>query len=653
MLRNCLFCLVSLNLFCFASLTAESFEGGEYALAGWSDNTGAKSWEFTTEDSSSGDYALTSSPEIAEGDIIVLEIEVTTNRIAFDFNPYFQPYDQAKFYIDGIYKGNLHFTSTGWRELEYNIDYQPHTFRWEVSRQGSYYPEENHFMLLDNIRFGYQLPGEGTKINPYLISSGDDFAYIYSEREHLSGNHFALAGDIDLTGFGHNSGEPEDETAEFYPLGYDSSCKFSGSFDGRGFKISSLTYHAEEYPFDRNKGIFGFIAEGGVVRNLHVSNFDIIGHYSLAGIAGTNEGAIYNCSVSGRIEASGQYGAAAAGIAADNSGTVRNCSADIEILSSYGAVGGIAAKNSGGKIQNCSAVNRITCSSGGVSGIAANLSSASGNGIISGCTANNIFLGSETKNGFYYGGICSTNNTGCSITGCLSTGSVYGNQYVGGITGKNKGEILCCESRADIFGGTYCGAAVGENDTNYDIAYCTASGDVLGWGEEIPANASGFCGLARDPIEQSFSCGFVSSAEGDSNYAFAYPWQSGLIIDCFYNYSTALAGERFANTSEEPSNAAYTLYSSTVTDSLKYINRGWNFDSMWEMGSDMPVLREDWPIFFADRNADMQTGMSDLDTFRQKWCASPTADNSWREGTDFNKDGDINNIDFAFMAKIW
>ena len=649
--------LLTCVIFCslaFSQLDVESFEPGNYNLRGWDANSGTKSWLFTQESSTDYSYSLKSDPSIADGDTIILELVFNTGRLSFDFSSHLQPYDNAVFYIDGQYSASLHYTSdTSWKNVVKYVTPGLHTFRWVVTRSYNEYPTKEHFLLLDNIRFGYELDGRGTKLNPYLVSSQDDFAYIHSEFANLSTCHFALTNNLNMLGYGHNSGEEGDNTIEFYSIGVDSNNRFEGVFDGRGHTISHLTYIADTYPFSSYIGIFGVIGVEGIVKNLNVSQFHYDGQYTIGAIAGENYGKIINCNISGIIDSYGQYGAIG-GVAARNLGLIQDCLSDIEINAVYGNLGGIAGINAGGQIINCTANNNITCQAGDVSGIADNKPNYSNGAIISNCIANNIHLSGLS---YRIGGIACTNQNSCAVIGCRSTGNVYGgNQHVGGIVGNNAGEVLCCSNTANVYGGQYCGGAIGENHSNYKVEYCYSTGDVLPWDQtQTHYSSSGFCGISRTAIHNSYSTGYVESTGGDNNFGFAYAYNKGLIFHCFYNYQTAQDYDRYINTELELYNGAIICNNNSMIDESTFTDRSWNFENMWQMGANGPVHRDSWPTFFANKNSALETitNTESLNRIIDNWAIRAQPDNNWAWATDCNKDGNVNYVDFGYMAKIW
>ena len=141
------------------------------------------------------------------------------------------------------------------------------------------------------------------------------------------------------------------------PIGT-SAYPFSGTFDGGNHTISNL-YVTIGGPLADIAGLFGKIASGGTVKDVHIHSGAIrykettVNCYS-GSIAGINEGAIIGCSnqalVCGNVA-----NATVGGIAGENLGSIQNCYNLGEVYTSNAInnfLGGIAGYNTG-TIQNC------------------------------------------------------------------------------------------------------------------------------------------------------------------------------------------------------------------------------------------------------------------------------------------------------------
>ena len=157
-------------------------------------------------------------------------------------------------------------------------------------------------------------------------------------------NIYRLCADIEFT--------PE-ECSQLMEIGiyhnsYSERTNFNDIFDGQGHTLTNLTLQTPENRI--RYGLFGYIEEKGIIRNLHIRNSTLtVNQATEAGIlAGVNFGIITDCSVKnsqiiGTSLAKEKY---VGGLLANNSGYVTNCAAEnILIESSVSYVGGLIGIN--------------------------------------------------------------------------------------------------------------------------------------------------------------------------------------------------------------------------------------------------------------------------------------------------------------------
>ncbi|MEC1715921.1 GLUG motif-containing protein [Schinkia azotoformans] len=154
---------------------------------------------------------------------------------------------------------------------------------------------------------------------PILISTPQELDNI---RNNLSGD-YELVNDIDMSGFGN-----------FTPIG-NSTTKFKGVFNGKGFKIKNITINISS----QNVGLFGF-AENATIQNVAIENANVTSNMQnyvgiLAGYTFTTT--ITNCYTSGQLK-NGQYGVG--GLVGYFGGTIENCFSHATVIGK-GRVGGL------------------------------------------------------------------------------------------------------------------------------------------------------------------------------------------------------------------------------------------------------------------------------------------------------------------------
>ncbi|MDD4375720.1 MAG: hypothetical protein PHR25_02960 [Clostridia bacterium] len=164
------------------------------------------------------------------------------------------------------------FSSIGW-DFE-NI--------WNIAN-GSTYPT---FLPVKGME-SFNIKGKGTINDPYLISNAEELNYI---RYGLNKNYKQTA-NIDLTNYSSGAG--------WLPIG-DSTEKFTGVYDGAGYKITNLNINRpEEY----NIGLFGLTYEA-TLKNIRMENVKVTAKGTVGGLAGnTYETKIQRTSVSGEVNA--------------------------------------------------------------------------------------------------------------------------------------------------------------------------------------------------------------------------------------------------------------------------------------------------------------------------------------------------------------
>ena len=231
------------------------------------------------------------------------------------------------------------------------------------------------------------------------------------------------------------------------PIGTSISNAYKGTFDGGGHTISGLTMTGS----DEYAGLFGYIGSGGTVKNVKLENVRITSDYQYAyvgGVAGNNDGAIENCSVSGSVSGNSK-----------SNGT-SNC------------VGGVVGQQYGGSITRCSSSATVKGANevGGVAG------QTNYGATLTACYATgNVTAESDPQNNTYAGGVVGFNGGG-TLTACYATGSVTvtgsgtGSIYVGGVTGSNdSGTLTACYHAAETVSGPD-GATGGVTGRNYNAS---------------------------------------------------------------------------------------------------------------------------------------------------------------------------------------
>ena len=239
-----------------------------------------------------------------------------------------------------------------------------------------------------------------------------------------------LTADINLTG------------KKWTPIGTALNNSYKGNFDGGNHTISELTVKGS----DEYAGLFGYIGSGGTVKNVKLEKVQITSDYQYAyvgGVAGNNNGAIENCSVSGSVSGN----------------------------STYNSVGGVVGYQWGGSITRCSSSATVN-GTGSVGGVVGQTNYGA---TLTACySTENVTLESNNSDNNYAGGVVGVNGASSTLTACYATGKVTGTGtgsgsiYVGGVTGNNaSGTLTACYHAAETVSGPD-GATGGVTGRNYD-----------------------------------------------------------------------------------------------------------------------------------------------------------------------------------------
>lgn len=346
--------------------------------------------------------------------------------------------------------------------------------------------------------------GTGTKDDPYLISTGEELAYLSQQVNNgtsYTGQYFKLTQDIllnRLNADGTFVSQP-DQRNEFTSIGSMNE-PFNGNFNGNGYEIIGLYINKNWVDY---QGLFGYAGTRSVIQDLKVSG-SIAGHDKTGSIAGYTNGLITGCSSDCAITIKwAQYHGGIAGYAEANSvisnctvcgtvegkeyvggavgyteGKIIDCTGD-NVVSGYQRVGGMAGYAAGirSEISNCTFFGTILgTGSYYLGGIAGQI-----DGIIADCT---ISATLTSSNG-YVGGVAGyASGVDSRIVDCIVSGTVTagGNGYAGGVAGQTDGEITGCTVNVEVSApNSYIGGVAGySKGADSIISDCTVSGTVTG-----------------------------------------------------------------------------------------------------------------------------------------------------------------------------
>ena len=185
--------------------------------------------------------------------------------------------------------------------------------------------------------------------SPFVVSDSEEptlnrLAECVKNGITFEGEFFKLGKDLSYNNTANN----------YVPIGsfYEGKEKpFKGSFDGCGHTIKGVNINSSTDDI----GLFGFIGNGGEVKNLTLDKSSITGNNLVGGIVGYNQGGtITNCHVTSSVTVTGnttkntpeRFG----GIVGNNgsNGTISNCSSAVTLSNAEQYSGGIAGYNEPG-----------------------------------------------------------------------------------------------------------------------------------------------------------------------------------------------------------------------------------------------------------------------------------------------------------------
>jgi cytochrome c553 len=282
---------------------------------------------------------------------------------------------------------------------------------------------------------------------------------------------------------------------------------FAGTFDGQGHVIRNLNIVADARG---GVGLFGVLAETGVVMNLRLENVSVSGRAGVGSVVGSNFGVVYRCEsaggISGAMAIGGLVGGSAGlvydssfvgqvvgkqavgGLVGDMTGAVYKSYTSGTITGTRG-IGGLVGLNTFGSIRDSYSSMGVAGSNdiGGLVGVNTDAK-----------VRNSYATGKVTGDSNNIGGLAGFNSQS-SLRNVYATGDVSGADAVGGLIGRNKGFVangfasgsVASEGQAAaIIGILVDGSVVGTlsagSESASDIALAT--GDSTAWAPEtLPA----------------------------------------------------------------------------------------------------------------------------------------------------------------------
>lgn len=446
-------------------------------------------------------------------------------------------YDKTHAYVADSYNevGTQNGANVSWDVL-FSDKFYSDMLDWDMVNLWQTADKNDVLMLPTPLGLGCGYSIEGlTEFTPIHVDSEEKLWLLHDNPQM----NYILTSDIELT----------------YPwrsVCDDEKFGFTGTFNGNGYTIKNLKQN-----YDENQQYYGFIGvvDGGILRNVKITEADIDGGRYTGGVCAVNKGIITGAYFDGNISVHDASSVVSAGaISAVNYNIIENAGvqADIKAFANSSEIGGICAHNEG-KISDVYMLGSIgatgmkaisNCTAGGIVGYngdgavynafsavtTTTLSDTVYAGGICGMfdtgeiyKSSSVFNthiydaeGSDTK--AYIGGISGISNGG-SISNSFSAGKLEGTHdksYVGGISGYNVSALVQ---------NTYSTASIAQSGEK------SASGGIVGYNElgYVMYNAALNTSI-RSSGDVARVCGKSDGGSVETNYA---------VTEMMINYSQA------------------------------------------------------------------------------------------------------------------
>ena len=198
----------------------------------------------------------------------------------------------------------------------------------------------------------------------YVIDSVDDLYWLASASKYVKAK---LTADITINSSvldsdGNLISNPK--LTSWKPIGTSYNSSFKGTFDGGGHTISGLYFNDSKKNY---VGLFGYVGEGGTVKNVTITDSYVSGSRCVGGICGNNNGIVQDCTSGCTVKGTDDFTGGICGF--NNFGSLKNCHNTGKVFGNNNFVGGVCGQNQG-NVKGCYNTGAVTGKSqvGGVCG---------------------------------------------------------------------------------------------------------------------------------------------------------------------------------------------------------------------------------------------------------------------------------------------
>ena len=441
------------------------------------------------------------------------------------------------------------------------------------SRRHCYLARISIFLIMVALITGMVGCGGGNGSDPYA-----DYIKIYNwtDLDNIRNNlvaKYVLMNDLNATSAGYTElASPTANSGKGWePIGNYTGGNFTGTFDGQGYEIKDLFI---DRPDEDYVGLFGYVAESGVIEDIGVVNVAVTGDNWTGGLVGGISGTVSNSYSTGSVTGSELVG----GLVGGSNGTVSNSYSTGNVTgngtSIYLFVGGLVG-GSNGTVSNSYSTGSVTGTGTSYYLFVGGLVGGSGS---SGAVSNSYSTGNVTGTGggqsSAFGGLAGVNFG--TVSNSYSTGSMTGTRasnytHVGGLVGYNSnGTVSNSYAIGNVTGSghSFVGGLVGFNVDDGTVSNSYATGNVSGtW------DVGGLVGYNfESTVSDSYSTGSVS---GNASVGGLVGVNTGTVTNSFWDIQTSgqniSAGGTGKNTTE-------------MRDIITFSGATWNITTVGGLG---------------------------------------------------------------------
>ncbi len=389
----------------------------------------------------------------------------------------------------------------------------PTAFGQEISRNNDDSASETiELFILGNAPEGFDKDDDGV----ILISTPEQLDYI---REYLNDHdvHFRQVADIDLEEY--NNWQPIGSYRNIFEGTYDGNgfiirnlrIECNGISDAGLFgylgpegKLKNITLQEVEVTGNRYVGGLLGRNEGTVKQSSVSGNVQGI-HEFVGGLIGANLGTVKNCSMQGFVTGEERYVGGLVGANSGEGSKIIDCWTDSKV-EGFSQTGGLVGLNSGDTIIKKSQAR------GDVSGEDQDIGGLVGLNMDQAEIIKTEASGTVSSPGNHVGGLVGRNADDALIEKSTSRGEVSGYNMVGGLVGLNRSEISYCEAEGRVKGEDHnIGGLIGLNREDGLVEFSFSTGRVSG-----ESRVGGLVGRNDGQITNAYAQGKVKGREDNS-----------------------------------------------------------------------------------------------------------------------------------------